>query len=398
MSAGRTQRWTRQLLVTGEVALSLVLLVGAGLLLQSFWRLQQVDPGFHPHQVLTLELSAPRPWTTRPEQVLATSHRLLEEVQSLPGVIEAGSMSLLPLSDVNACQPVIVEKHPTGAGPPPCAEARTSSPGYFRAMGLQLVSGRLFDARDTQERPRVVIINSAMARRFFPGEDPLGKRIAAGNTAQPTWMEIVGVVGDVRHFGPAKEPMPEFYKAQFQDPAWNYWLVVRAEHDSGQVLASVRGAIRRIDPEIPVFNVRTAEELLSGAVAQPRFRALLLGSFAALAVLLAALGIAGVISWSVALRTREIGIRVALGAQPRDVLRLVMGQGMTMVLAGVVLGLAGAFALTRLMEGLLFGLTATDPLTFTTGVVGLTATALLASYLPTRRALRVAPAEALRLE
>ncbi|KFE60149.1 ABC transporter permease [Hyalangium minutum] len=398
VSTGRSQRWTRQALVAGEVALSLVLLVGAGLLLQTFWRLQRVDPGFQPQQVLTLELATPRPWTTTPEQALSNSMRILEEVRTLPGVIDAGSMSLLPLSDVEACQPVRVEKRAQGAEPPPCAEVRTSSPGYFRAMGLPLLSGRLFDARDTQGQPRVVVINSAMARRFFPGESPLGKRIAAGSSAEPPWMEVIGVVGDVHHFGPSKAPVPEFYKAQFQDPVWTYWLVVRSEREAGQVLSAVRGAIRRIDPEIPVFNVRTAEELLSGSVAQPRFRALLLGAFAALAMLLAALGIAGVVSWSVAQRTREIGIRVALGAQPRDVLRMVMGQGLAAVLVGVALGLAGALALTRVLEGLLFELTATDPLTFASGVVALTGTALLASYLPTRRALRIDPAEALRLE
>jgi putative ABC transport system permease protein len=398
VSAGRSHRWSRQALVAGEVALSLVLLVGAGLLLQTFWRLQRVDPGFQPQQVLTLELTTPRPWTTTPEEVLATSQRILSEVRSLPGVVEAGSMSLLPLSNVDACQPVRVEKRPLGREAPPCAEVRTSSPGYFRAMGLPLLSGRLFDARDTQGQPPVVVINSAMARRFFPGEDPLGRRIAAGPAKEPTWMEIVGVVGDVRHFGPAKEPAPEFYKAQFQDPVWSYWLVVRSEREASHIFTSVREAIRRIDPEIPVFNVRTAEELLSGSVSQPRFRALLLGTFAALAMLLAAMGIAGVVSWSVVQRTREIGIRVALGAQPRDVLRMVMGQGLAAVLVGVVLGLAGALALTRVLDGLLFGLTATDPLTFAAGVAALTGTALLASYLPTRRALRIDPAEALRLE
>lgn len=398
VSAGRAHQWTRQALVAGEVALSLVLLVGAGLLLQSFWKLQRVDSGFQPEQVLTLELSTPRPQTTRPDQVLATSHTLLEGVRALPGVVDAGTINLLPLSGIGSCQPVIIGNRPPLSGSPPCAEARRSSPGYFRAMGLPLLSGRLFDTRDTEERPRVVVINSAMAHRFFPGEDPLGRRIAVNNLTKPTWLEIIGVVGDVRHFGPEKEPTPELYESQFQEPAWNYWLVVRAERDADSVLASVRGVVRRIDPEIPVFNVRTAETLLSGAVAQPRFRALLLGLFAALAVLLAAVGITGVVSWSVVQRTREIGIRIALGAQPRDVLRMVMGQGMAAVWVGVALGLAGALALTRLLNGLLFGLTATDPVTFAVGVVALTATALLACYLPTRRALRVDPAVALRLE
>lgn len=400
-SAGRSQRWTRQALVAGEVALSLVLLVGAGLLLQSLWRLQRVDPGFQPDQVLTLELNTPRPATTRPEQVLATSHRLLDEVQALPGVLAAGTINLLPMGGVSwagTCQAVAVENRPAPSGPAPCAEARTSSPGYFRAMGIPLQAGRLFDARDTEDRPRVVVINAAMARGFFPGEDPLGRRIAVGNPAQPTWLEIVGVVGDVRQFGPEKEPAPEFYQSQFQVPAWSYTLVVRTERDLGTLPSAVREVVRRIDPEMPVYNVRTGEALLSGAVAQPRFRALLLGLFAVLAAVLAAVGIAGVVSWSVAQRTREIGIRVALGAQPRDVLRMVMGQGMSAVGVGVVLGLVGALALTRVLDGLLFGLSATDPATFVLGVAALTTTALLASYLPTRRALRVDPVVALRTE
>ncbi|MBN1208411.1 MAG: ABC transporter permease [Myxococcaceae bacterium] len=398
VSAGPAQLWTRQSLVAGEVALSLVLLVGAGLLLQSFWRLQRVDPGFQPGQVLTLELSTPRPGTTRVEQVLATSHTLLDRVRALPGVVDAGTINLLPLSGVGSCQSVVIEGRPQVPGLAPCAEARRSSPGYFQAMGLPLLAGRLFDTRDTEERPRVVVINSAMARRFFPGEDPIGRRISVNNPAKPAWREIIGVVGDVRHFGPAREPAPELHESQLQEPAWSYWLVVRADRDAEQVLAAVRGVVRRIDPEIPVYNVRTAEALLSGAVAQPRFRALLLGLFAALAVVLAAVGITGVVSWSVAQRTREIGIRVALGAQPRDVLRLVMGQGMAAVMAGVALGVAGALALTRVMDGLLFGLSAADPLTLLGGVAALTAAALLACYLPTRRALRVDPAVALRLE
>jgi putative ABC transport system permease protein len=265
-------------------------------------------------------------------------------------------------------------------------------------MGIPLLAGRLFEARDTPEVPRVVVINSALARRFFPGEDPVGRRIGVGDPAKPTWLEVVGVVGDVHQLGLDKEPAPEFYKSQLQEPAWGYTLVVRAERDADSVLTSVRGAVRRVDAEMPVYNVRTAEALLSRSVAQPRFRALLLGLFAALAAVLAAVGIAGVVSWSVTQRTREIGIRMALGAQPRDVLRLVLGQGMGAVLVGVVVGLAGALALTRVLEGLLFGLTTTDPVTFAGGVGALTATALLASYLPTRRALRVDPAVALRNE
>lgn len=397
-SAGRAQRWTLHSLVAGEVALSLVLLVGAGLLLRSLWHLQRVDPGFRPEQVLTMELSTPRPGTTRPEQVLETSRALLDEVRALPGVLAAGTISLVPLGGVNACPPILVEGAPVTSGPAPCAEVRTSSSGYFQAMGIPLLAGRLFDARDTPERPRVVLINSALARRFFPGVDPVGRRLGVGNPAKPTWLEVVGVVGDVHQLGLDQAPAPEFYKSQLQEPAWSYTLAVRAEREADLVLASVRGAVRRIDPEMPVYNVRTAESLLSGAVAQPRFRALLLGLFAALAAVLAAVGIAGVVSWSVTQRTREIGIRVALGARPADVLRLVMGQGMAAVLVGVGLGLAGALALTRVLEGLLFGLTATDPVTFAVGVGALTLTALLASYLPTRRALRVDPAEALRAE
>ncbi|WP_224361226.1 ABC transporter permease [Hyalangium versicolor] len=397
-SVGRGQKWTRQLLVAGQVALSLILLVGAGMLLQSFWRLQQVDPGFQPEQVLMLELTTPRPQTTRPEQVLATSQRLVDEVRALPGVIGAGTINLLPMGGVNSCQPVIVEGHPPASGLPPCAEERTSSPNYFRAMGVPLLSGRLFDARDTENQPRVVVINSTMARRFFPQGEPLGKRISVGNPARPTWLEVIGVVGDVRQLGLDKEPSPELYQSQFQVPAWQYTLVVRADRDTDAVLAAIRNVVRRIDPEIPLFNVRTAEALLSGVMAQPRFRALLLGLFAALAVGLAAVGIGGIVSWSVAQRTREIGIRMALGARPGDVLRLVMGQGMAAVLAGVAVGLMGALALTRVMEGLLFGLSTTDPMAFTMGVVALTGTALLASYLPTRRALRIDPVEALRSE
>ena len=395
-TAGSAQRWTLQVLVAGEVALALVLLVGAGLMLRGLWRLRDVDPGFRPEQVLLLEVHTPRPMTTAPAQVLETSRRLLAEVGAMPGVRAVGSIDLVPLGGPRACPELRVE----GGAPPPglCAETRTSSAGYFSALGIPLVAGRMFDARDTPERPPVALINTALARRLFPGESPLGRRIARAGTDSPRWMEIIGVVGDVRQVGLAQEAAPEFHQFQLQEPAWSYTLTVRGEGDLEALRAAVPGVVRRVDPEMPVSHIRTAEALLAGAVARPRVRAVLLGLFAGLAAVLAAVGIAGVVSWSVAGRTREIGIRVALGARPRDVMRLVVGQGMAAVAVGLVLGVAGALALTRVLEGLLYEVSATDPLTFAGGVAVLTLTALGACYLPTRRALRVDPAEALRAE
>ena len=395
---GVRSRRLRNLLVVAEVALALVLLVGAGLLVRTLVRLQDVPLGFDPRNVLTMTVAkSPR---GGPEETGEFFRQLTERVRALPGVAGASVTWQLPLSGASASTSLEIEGQPDDPGNIPTGVLHSAGPGYLRTMGIPLLKGRDFTDHDDLNSTPVIIVNETLAKRFFPGGDALGKRIRPGFSTAGNYpmREIVGVVGDVKHRGLRSSPVPEFYFAQAQMPVTSMTLVVRTAGDPRALIASVRKQVRVLDANAPVFGVLTAEEYLSRSVASTRFNMTLVAAFAAVALVMTAVGLYGVIAFSVSQSTREIGIRVALGAQRRDALRLVMGQGMILTLAGVVLGLAVAYGLTRIMASLLFGVGATDPATFAGVALLLVAVAALACYVPARRATRVDPMVALRYE
>jgi putative ABC transport system permease protein len=395
-STGTRRRWLRHFLVVSEVAIALVLLIGAGLLINSFWRLQQVDRGFDARNVLTLNLTLSRYST--PAQQIAFLRQVLERVAQAPGARAVGVTSTLPLRGGPSTGFVIEGRPPLALGDEPSADIRIIDPNYFRAMGIPLRAGRAFAETDSSEATKVMVINENMARVCFPDEDPIGKRVTMKDWGPPLTGEIVGVAGDVKADGLDSETRPMIYWAYPQFPVIFNSIVARTEGDPLNVIGAIKSQIWSVDPNQPVTSVSTMEEILTSSVAPRRFNMLLIGCFAAIALALAAVGIYGVISYTVSQRTHEIGIRVALGAQGSDVLKLVVGQGMTLALAGVGLGLAAAAGLTRLMASLLFGVSPTDTPTFAAIAILLTAVAFAACVLPARRATRVDPMVALRYE
>jgi putative ABC transport system permease protein len=400
---GRRSRRARNLLVISEIALAQVLLVGAGLLIMSFLRLQAVDPGFNPSQLLTARLSLSVTKYSDQQKKIAFYNQVLERLQAIPGVRSVALVMNLPLSGSNMNRGFLVEGRPE---PKPdenvTVDYQVISPGYFSTMEIPVVRGRSFTERDTDAAPRVVIINEIMARKYFPGVDPIGKRIAFGEASkEESWRTIVGIAGNVRHAGINEPAFPGAYTPYAQDrESWSRMsLVVRASGGDAAGLASaVRKEILAVDPQQPVSNVQTMEQLMAASITRPRFIMLLLGLLAAIALALATVGIYGLMSYSITERTHEIGIRMALGAQGRDVLKMVVGQGLKLIAIGLVIGVAGAFALTRLMSSLLFGVSAFDPLTFMAVSTLLAAAGLLACYIPARRATKVDPMVALRYE
>ncbi|HEV2915194.1 MAG TPA: ABC transporter permease [Pyrinomonadaceae bacterium] len=390
----------RSLLVVSEVALSLVLLVGAGLLIRSFLQLQTVNPGFDPHNVLTASIALPSAKYAEERQQAEFFNQLLERAAAQPGVQTVGITSLLPLSGQIAQNVFNIEgRPPLPPGERLTAHARVISPEYLRALGIPLLKGRNFSSQDTSNAPKVLIINETLARRYFPGEDPIGKRVTP-TIAENFTAEIIGIVGDVRHMTLDTEVTPEFYVSHLQLPQPYMTIVARAAESSNaaSLTAGLRSAVQQVDADQPLSDVRTMEQVLADSTARRRFNTLLLGLFASLALVLAAVGIFGVMSYSVTQRTHEIGIRMALGARESDVLRMIVGQGMILAVIGLAVGLAAAFGLTRLMSSLLYGVSATDPLTFAGVSLLLAAVALVASYIPARRATKVDPMVALRYE
>ncbi|MGA9996778.1 MAG: ABC transporter permease [Pyrinomonadaceae bacterium] len=389
----------RSLLVIAEVALSLMLLVGAGLLIRSFVSLLNTSPGFETEGLLVVDLPLSRSKYPSGEQQVALVRQLIERVREVPGVASVAAVNIVPLSGNDRQSSFTIEGRPEPpAGQEPDAEASTVTPDYFRTMGIPLRRGRIFTEQDKQDAPPVLVISETLARRNFPGEDPLGKRLVIDDDKPP--YEIVGIVGDVRHQGLETEVYPEYYLSFFQLPERQVNLMIRAAppSDAASIQGAVRGAIKQVDSDQLIWEMKKMQQLLSESVARRRFNMMLLGVFASLALLLASVGIYGVMSYTVAQRTHEIGIRMALGAQVRDVFKLVVGQGMTLVLIGVGLGLIGAFAVTRVMSSLLFGISATDPLTFA-GVASLLAgIAFVACLIPARKATKVDPMIALRYE
>jgi len=406
-SAGTSAVWgrghaLRRLLVVGELALSVMLLIGAGLLFRSFSHLQKISPGFSPDNVLTLELTMTGRKYGDAEAVLQTYKQLWERLSQLPGVTAAGGVTALPLSRMMAWGPITVEGRAVAAGEKFInADIRVVGGDYFRAMEIPLLNGRLFNEQDTRTAPRVVVIDEHMAQQLWPGADPLGKRIRTGGfdvTPDTSWMTVIGVVGRVKQDGLDADSRMAYYRYQDQTPSRAMNVVVRSIRDPAGLAGAVTQQIRQLDPDMPIYKMRTMSDRLDDSLAERRFSMLLLTLFAVVALALAASGVYGVMAYLVSQGTRELGIRLALGAAPRDLLTLVIRQGLVVALSGTGLGLAGALILTRFMRALLFGVRPTDPLTFGAIAVVLTCVALAACSVPARRAARIDPIVSLRAE
>jgi putative ABC transport system permease protein len=398
-SHDRRSERVRQLLVVGEVAVSLVLLVGGGLMMRSFLRLTSVAPGFDPRGVLTATVPLSGPRYSTDEQRAAFFRQLTERLGALPGVKSASAVNHLPLGGDVWTLGLTIEGRPA---PPdserPSAVYRVARPEYFRTMGAPLLKGRDFSERDDDAAPGVVIVNEALARRHWPNEDALGKRITvSGEGSKPR--EVVGVVRDLKQGDWASAPKPEMYlpHAQAASPR-SMTLVMRAASDPSELAPEVRREVWALDKDLPVSQIISMDDVVADSVGQQRFNTLLIGVFAASALILAAVGVYGVMSHAVAQRTHEIGVRMALGARGRDVLGMVLRQGLVLTLSGLAVGLVGAFALTRVLDSILYEVSATDPVVFGGMAAALTLSALLACYVPARRATKVDPMEALRYD
>ena len=390
----------RNLLVVSEVAVALLLLVGAGLMTKSFVRLQQVDPGFDATNVVSMNIALPTS-KYRQQQVNVFYHQLIERLRNLPGVKSAAGIDVLPLSNGNVSSRFLVEGAPfVPLADRPYAGVRVVTPDYFQTMGIPNLRGRSFTEQDRENTPSVIIVNEALASRYWPNEDAIGKRLGSFEEVpgKQEWLEIVGVVGNVRHKAIETEVMEEVYFPYQQSPGNFMNLVVRTASDPTSIVPAIRSQILSIDKDQPVSDVMTMEQRVAKSVAAKRFVMFLLGTFSILALGLAAVGIYGVMAYLVTQRTQEIGVRMALGAQKRDVLKLVVMKGMVLAIIGTTIGLVASLALTRVMRSLLFEVTPTDWLTFVTASTVLLIVALLACYIPARRATKLDPLIALRYE
>jgi predicted permease len=398
---GRRQRG-RRLLVVSELALSAVVLVGAGLLVRSFASLQRVPPGFDPSSVLTLELTMTGRKYADADAVLETYRRLWGGLAALPGATAVGGVTALPLSQMMAWGPITVEGRHAPAGQDFVnVDLRIAGGEYFEAMRIPLRRGRLFTEADTRTSQRVAVVDEHMAAQLWPGQDPIGRRLRTGGMdASPDapWITVVGVVGRVKQDALDSDPRMAMYRAHTQSPSRSMNVVVRSAGDPDGSTRAVRRVIAEIDPDLPVYGMRSMERRVEDSLARRRFAMLLLSLFAALALGLAAIGVYGVMAYLVSQGAREVGIRMALGATPRRILALVFREGMSVALTGLAIGLGAAFVLTRSMEGLLFGVGATDIVTYAAIAFLMTCTALLAIYVPARRAARVDPMMSLRTD
>jgi putative ABC transport system permease protein len=400
-TAGLGRNGTRSLLVVTEMALAMMLLVSAGLLMRSFVRLYKVDPGFNPESVLTGWVLLPISKYSEPRRQAVFFKEALERIESLPGVVAAGGSSSVPLIE-NDTGGIQIEGRPEPHPGELAVEAERPkvTPGYFRAIGIPLLRGRTFSWADSEGSLPVALISKKAAELYWPGEDPIGKRVNIydGGEQRPVWRQVVGIVGDVRHDGLAEKARPGIYVPLLQSPTFFTVLAVRTHTDPGSLSATIRHELMAVDKDQPVFDIRTMEQVVSESMSDRRFQMILLGIFALVALSLAVVGIYGVMSYSVSQRVQEIGIRMALGADRNAILRLVVGQGFKLTMIGLAVGLAGAFALTRVLSSLLYGVTTTDPATFVGVSLLLVGVALLACYIPARRATKVDPMVALRYE
>jgi putative ABC transport system permease protein len=393
VGGGRRARLTRSVLVVSQLALALMLVVGASLMVTSFSRLESVDPGFRSEQVVSVQLPVPMTRYPSPQRQAQFYADVLERLHALPLAHSATVGFPLPLSATNATTSVKIEGRENRPDDKPTAALTLIAPDYFRTLGVPLVQGRDFTAQDSEKAPRVLIVNRAFARKHFPGESALGHRLEAMGNEKTT---IVGVVGDVRGYGLDQEAPPTMYVPYRQLTLPFMGVLVRTSASAGDVAQSLRAIVRQIDPEMPIDDVETLEQVVGKTIAQPKFRTTLLTAFAGAALVLAIVGVYGVISYTVSQRRREMGIRAALGASPVDLLRLVLRQGLILALAGVAAGLLGAFALSGLLKGLLYGVAATDPMTLVSSTAALIAVAILACALPAWRTMRLDPLSALR--
>ena len=404
-SAGTSAVWgrgnnLRRLLVVSELALSVVLLIGAGLLIRSFARLQDVSPGFNPHGVLTFDLTMSGRKYNDKQTILNTYRQLWDRLEHSPGAIAAGGVTSLPLSEAFAWTPITVE----GRTPLPGekflnADERIVGGHYFEAMEIPLRRGRFFNDQDDTTKPIAIIVDEYMAGQLWPGQDPIGKRIHIVELpSKDQWQTVVGVVGRVKQDSLDSDPRIAFYLPHTQFPTRSMTVALRGRTDPAAMLSATKKELRNLDPDLPMYYVRTMEQRVGASLARRRFSMLLLGVFASVALALATIGIYGVMAYLVNQGTRELGIRIALGASQRNILSLVVRQGMALAFSGVTIGLAAAFLLTRLMRSLLFGVEATDPITFAGISLLLAMIALLATYIPAQRAARIDPLISLRCE
>jgi putative ABC transport system permease protein len=400
---GQDRARLQSTLVVSEIALAVVLLLGAGLLLQSFLHLTRVDPGFDPHNVLTFQLDSPA--GMRDAQFPGFFREAVSRIAALPGVTSASTAAYLPLTGDHISSSIEIEGQPTPMASRPSADFTMIEPNYFRTVGTTMLNGRDFTAQDNLSSTPVVIVNQALARTFFPNQNPIGKHVRPGigngygsGPDNLPMREIVGVIQDMKQQGPGAAAAPEVYAPLAQSPFDTMFILARTANDPASLVRAARQQVASLDKNLPIYHVKTLDQYFADSVAEPRFGSLLLGTFAGLAVLLACLGVYGVVSYAVVQRTREIGIRMALGAGGGRVVRSVLFRGMLLALIGVTIGLAGSFALVHLLSSMLFGVQATDPVTFALAALALLSVAALASYIPARRAAAIDPMQALRTE
>ena len=394
-SATSGGRWVRSGLLVAEVALSIVLLVGAALLLRSFARITAVDPGFQPEKVLAFRVALPPTAYPEPHHRISFYDRLLEKIQATPGIEAVGMVQTLPIREGYTLSVAIKGRPPAAPGSEFSGNYRAISAGYFKAMGIPVLRGRALTERDTATSPMVTVVDEAFAKRHFPNEDPIGQGLDIGNGTDGFY-EIVGVVGSVRHEGLDAASNPTMYVPYPQEVFGTMWLLVRTSGDPSQYVAMARQAVRAIDGSLPAFSIMPLTDVVSDSVAQRRFSMMLLALFALVALFLAAVGLYGVVAYTVSQRTQEIGLRMAIGAQRSDVLRMVVGGGMKFAVIGTIVGVGGALWLATLIASMLYGVTPFDPASYVTTAGVLLTVAALACYVPARRAMAVDPLTALR--